>query len=314
MNPAFSIVIPLYNKENYILETLSSVFSQEYPHYEIIVVDDGSTDKSLELVRSLNNHDINIICHDKNKGLSAARNSGIKEAKNPYIAFLDADDYWHKEYLLQISNLINHFPKACYYATGFYECYPNGRKLYSKSKLSRTKSDKGFIIDNFFNSTIGLAPFNMSCFVIKKSTLDTVGFFNEKIRFSEDIDFFIRAHLHGKTAYNSKPFAYTNLDVPNQLNSVKSSDFQTPTLEEYSDYLNDNKSLSRYINFKRFMFAMRYKRNGNKSLFFVQQKSILTHDLNLKQRLLLKSPFWLYRSLLKVKRFFTLKGIRITNL
>lgn len=154
----------------------------------------------------------------------------------------------------------------------------------------------------------------MSCFAIKKSTLDTVGFFNEKIRFSEDVDFFIRAHLHGKTAYNPKPFAHTNLDVPNQLNSVKSSDFQTPTLEDYSDYLNDHESLSRYINFKRFMFAMRYKRNGNKSLFFVQQKSILTHDLNLKQRLLLKSPFWLYRFFLKVKRFFTLKGIRITNL
>ena len=94
MEIRFSVVIPLYNKEGYVLETIKSVFNQTFSNYEVIVVNDASTDNSLEIVKSINDKRVRIIEHHKNRGLSATRNTGISNAKNEFIAFLDADDCW----------------------------------------------------------------------------------------------------------------------------------------------------------------------------------------------------------------------------
>ena len=94
----FSVIIPLYNKANYIKHTLLSVIQQSYSNFEIIVVNDGSTDNSLEIVQGI--HDFRLkIFSKKNEGVSAARNYGINKAVNPYIAFIDADDRWDSLYL-----------------------------------------------------------------------------------------------------------------------------------------------------------------------------------------------------------------------
>lgn len=87
-----SIIIPLYNKEEYIKDTIESVLSQDFTDYEVLVINDGSTDNSLSVVESINNQHIRII--DKNnEGVSATRNRGLSEAKGEYICFLDADDH-----------------------------------------------------------------------------------------------------------------------------------------------------------------------------------------------------------------------------
>ncbi|QYS89019.1 glycosyltransferase family 2 protein [Flavobacterium davisii] len=91
----FSVIIPLYNKENYIYNTLTSVIDQSYSNFEIIIVNDGSTDKSLEIIQNINDSRIRIF-NQQNKGVSSARNLGIKNAKGTLIAFLDADDLWKK--------------------------------------------------------------------------------------------------------------------------------------------------------------------------------------------------------------------------
>ena len=91
----FSVVVPLYNKENCIRMTLESVKKQSFKDYEVIVVDDGSTDRSLEEARKIKSENITII-HQQNQGVSVARNTGILHAQGQYIAFLDADDWWEK--------------------------------------------------------------------------------------------------------------------------------------------------------------------------------------------------------------------------
>ncbi len=108
----FSIVIPVHNKEKYIYKTLNSVLNQTYPHFELILVDDGSVDNSGNICDQYALADSRIkVIHQKNGGVSNARNTGIKAASNNLIAFIDADDFWKEDYLERMSDLIKKFPK-----------------------------------------------------------------------------------------------------------------------------------------------------------------------------------------------------------
>lgn len=107
-----SVVIPLYNKAHTIVNTLNTVFAQTYQDFEVVIVNDGSTDKGVEVIQQ-NFKDSRIrIIHQKNAGVSAARNRGVDESKGDYIAFLDGDDEWHPEYLSTMHELIVKYPEA----------------------------------------------------------------------------------------------------------------------------------------------------------------------------------------------------------
>ena len=112
----FSVVIPVYNKEKYLKETIQSVLNQVDVTFEIILVNDGSTDKSEAIIKDFDNSEINYISQI-NRGVSAARNTGITAAKYDYIAFLDADDLWDPSYLSSISKLISTFDRQRVFAT-----------------------------------------------------------------------------------------------------------------------------------------------------------------------------------------------------
>ena len=116
MDIQFSVVIPLYNKEKYVEQTLKSVVGQTYQNFEVVIVNDCSTDNSVDVVKDIDDHRIKIIEHSENKGLSASRNTGINAATYPYIAFLDADDYWDSTYLETILSLIKEYPDESVFA------------------------------------------------------------------------------------------------------------------------------------------------------------------------------------------------------
>ena len=120
-----SVVIPLYNKEKHITRAIDSVLEQEYKNFELIVVDDGSTDKSATIVNNYNDSRIKLI-QQTNMGEGAARNVGIALSNCDYIAFLDADDAWHKNFLIEIINMITIEPNSIIYATYFNTKEPNG--------------------------------------------------------------------------------------------------------------------------------------------------------------------------------------------
>ena len=94
----FTVVIPLYNKANYIEKAINSVLNQTFTEFEIIVVNDGSTDESLEKIGHFKDARLKII-NQENAGVSTARNNGVKEAKYDYVAFLVADDWWDEHFL-----------------------------------------------------------------------------------------------------------------------------------------------------------------------------------------------------------------------
>lgn len=124
----FSVVVPLYNKENCIRMTLESVKKQSFKDYEVIVVDDGSTDRSLEEARKIKSENITII-HQQNQGVSVARNTGILHAQGQYIAFLDADDEWEPDYLKTIDHLIEKYPESDMYVTAYRVDMGNGKAI-----------------------------------------------------------------------------------------------------------------------------------------------------------------------------------------
>ena len=100
MNPAITVIIPAYNSSATILRAINSVINQTFRDFELIVIDDGSTDKTLELLGYFEgNEHIRIISFKENRGVSGARNAGMREATGKYIAFLDADDYWLEDKL-----------------------------------------------------------------------------------------------------------------------------------------------------------------------------------------------------------------------
>src|SRR5690554_857341 len=107
--PKFSVIIPLYNKEKDVLSTLQSLLAQSFSDFEALVINDGSTDRSWEVVSSLKDPRIRLF--DKaNEGVSLTRNYGVRHAGARYIAFLDADDYWYPNHLDNLNQLTRKFP------------------------------------------------------------------------------------------------------------------------------------------------------------------------------------------------------------
>lgn len=122
MKPTFSIIIPAYNVDAYIEMTLKSVYNQTFADYEIIVIDDGSTDKTLEILHKQTDSRLRVI-HQKNAGVSAARNVGISAAKGKYIAFLDADDAWTNDHLALAHLFFSRHTEYVWYCSAYTRPY-----------------------------------------------------------------------------------------------------------------------------------------------------------------------------------------------
>lgn len=153
--PFFSVVIPLYNKEHFVENTIQSVLNQTYTDFEIIIVNDGSTDNSLEIVnKNIESFKDAKIINQENKGLSATRNKGVIRAKGEVIAFLDADDMWHPDFLKHIYNLYITFPEASLYGTDYLEKYSDKNILEPKKNINTNLKNESFLIEDFLKPVI----------------------------------------------------------------------------------------------------------------------------------------------------------------
>jgi glycosyltransferase involved in cell wall biosynthesis len=213
MNPFFSVVIPLYNKRPHILRSVNSVLGQEFKDFELIVVDDGSTDGSVNELLNINDKRLKIISKE-NGGVSSARNRGIEESIGEYIAFLDADDEWEKDFLSTIISLIHRFPNAGIYTTA----YKNKTEEQDLEVI-----DFGFvnfegIIQNYFNliAQSGRSVNNSSNSVIKKDLLNSSKLFDEQMRHYEDHLVWYTIALKYPVVYSSKVGANIYKDAQNR--------------------------------------------------------------------------------------------------
>lgn len=180
----FSVVIPLYNKALSIEKTIESVLSQTLQDFEVVVVNDGSTDASAKIVESINDNRIRLV-NQENQGVSAARNKGIAVATFEWIAFLDGDDIWFPTHLSEINKMIIRYPESKVFSTSFE--YSDNRKLFKHKRDSDV-----FEVNNYFKEAIKEKLMWTSVVVINKSCFITTPAFNEKLNRGEDLDLWAR--------------------------------------------------------------------------------------------------------------------------
>ena len=180
----FSVIIPLYNKEAYIKKAIHSVLDQTYSDLELIVIDNLSTDKGFQIAQEIQDKRIRFIS-EPNKGVSFARNRGIKESRFDYICFLDADDYWLDSHLKNIYDLIQLYPKAACWADKYEIIESNGFKR--NSITIQSSGETCFILENYFKEiAFGDSPIHINSACIPKSVLLEVNGFHTGIDYGED--------------------------------------------------------------------------------------------------------------------------------
>lgn len=312
MNPFFSVIIPLYNKEDYIVDTLQSVLNQDFSNFEIIVVNDCSTDNSLSVIQQIKDSRIRVLNHPENQGLSATRNTGISVAQGELVGLLDADDLWDPHFLSTMYSLYNSFPGASLFGSDYYEQFSFG-KLRTNKTLDKKKDGTSFVVDDFFSSNLGQPIVSQSSLTIKKSVLDEMEFFDSRIKYAEDIDFYIHAFTRYKLAYCYKPLAIYRNDIPSQMTISKISDKQFPDFNSYGKLASKHPSLQKYLDFQRYSFAVNLKMEGEHELAKKLIREINFKNINSKQRFLLSIPVGVLKKIKEFKQYLLKKNIKLST-
>lgn len=242
----FSIIIPLYNKAPYIRKALESVLAQTYTNYELIVVDDGSTDESASIVETMlcevkgeenegKGYRLEVkgdensgaettasrlsplafrLLKQQNSGVSAARNNGVAQAQGDYIAFLDADDWWEPTYLERMAQLIEDYPEAGLYACNY---------VYYKPGKTHVALDipTGYINYPKAYYESGAMPVWTGAAIMPRAVFDEMGGFPVGIKLGEDFLLWAKTAMHYPVAFLNEPLAWYNNDVPVNLRATR---------------------------------------------------------------------------------------------
>ncbi|QIE59078.1 glycosyltransferase family 2 protein [Rasiella rasia] len=312
--PKFSIIIPLYNKEKDIAKTLNSLFLQTENDYEIILVNDGSTDGSETVVKGFTDARISYFSKE-NEGVSRTRNFAVTKATSKHIVFLDADDYWHPNHLENLHDLITVFPDQQWYATA-YEKRHNSKFVSPMLSpiMQKPKDWKGVVTNYFENSLIdALAWTSAVCF--KKSFFEALNGFDTSITHGagEDTDLWIRAALKAPMAFTTTITARHNLDGSNRISHTPTLIRNFMNVDVYEAETEKHPGLKAYLDLNRFSFAMQHKMAGDKKTFARFVQKIELNNLTGKQRYMLKQPKQVLQLILKGKGLAEKLGFRLTS-
>ena len=213
----FSVIIPLYNKAPYVRKALETVCAQTYREYEIIVINDGSTDNSAIIAEEYLNGVEGIsykILFQQNAGVSVARNNGVAQASGEYIAFLDADDWWEPTYLEKMAQLIEDYPDAGLYACNYVYYKPGKTHVALNIPTGYINYPK-----SYYES--GAMPVTSITAIMPRTVFDEMGGFPLGIKLGEDFLLWAKTAMHYPVAFCEEPLAYYNNDVPVNLRATR---------------------------------------------------------------------------------------------
>lgn len=214
--PKITVIVPLYNKVKEVERSLRSIFSQTISEYNLLIIDGGSTDGSLDVIAPyLDDSRVQLI-HQKSKGLPAARNEAIAQADGELIAFLDADDEWHPDFLETIIRLYKKYPGAGIYATAYERCAINHSK---PSPLKGLPKHWEGCIDSWFRVYVdsGFPPFCPCSVALHRDVFSKAGYFNPNSRMSEDVEMWVKVACHCPIVFTTEIHARYHLFADNKM-------------------------------------------------------------------------------------------------
>lgn len=294
----FSIIIPLYNKENFIEKTMQSILDQTFQDFEIIVVNDGSTDKSEEKVLQFKD---SRICYfaKPNEGASTARNFGIEKANTDFITFLDADDFWYPTFLETMYDLISKMPHQKVFS-GAIEIATSKKII--PAQYSIPKSNNQFEVVNYFKASMKETIICTSCAVFHQSVFEEIGNFDTKIKSGQDTDLWIRIGLVYSVVFSPKILAQYVFDT-NSLSKNKKWIKEKMDFSKFESAEKTNPDLKKFLDLNRFSLAIKSKLAGERELFYKYSNPIDLAELGFKKRLLLRLPASALNTLINFKIF-----------
>lgn len=299
-----SVVIPLYNKAQSIRKTLDSVLAQTYKEFEIVVVDDGSTDGSANVAEATlcefsgrpTGYGLEFrVIRKENGGVSSARNAGILAAKGEYVAFLDGDDLWHPEYLETLHQLIEDYPDAALYGIGCTTM--NGDKIPENVAPSTARGE----VNNLWNNYPGYWTGSSSS---RRMRLIEIGLFDTRMTHGEDIDMWWRLLLSGKGVFDSRVLAYYRQDTENRaMNKLIPLEKHIPYfVDKYAEARANNVDFRRYFDREiiyrlyPYMFDAHYRSEAKR---IAKQMDYSSQKWTMKLRMVCPRMYRIYEKLKK---------------
>jgi glycosyltransferase involved in cell wall biosynthesis len=301
--PYFSIVIPVYNKEKFVSKTLRSVLEQTFSDFEIIVVNDGSTDESESKILSQKDSRIHYFTK-VNEGVAVARNFGIEKANGEYICFLDADDYWFPNFLETMHRFTSELCEEKVFATAI-AIETKNKTIPAQYSIAK-KSE--FEIVDFFNASQKECALWTSSVCIHKSVFDKVGTFDPKIKHGEDTEMWIRIGLEFPIVFIHQILARYVYDAES-VSRNSNYYFEHHTFEKYAETEKKNPELKKYMDLNRFSAVIKCHLNGDWKTAQEIYSEIDLKNLSKKKRILLELPPIMLKPLIWLQRFLVSIGL-----
>lgn len=310
--PKFSIIIPLYNKEKHIKQTIKSVFNQLYSDFEIIVVNDGSTDNSLKEISKIK-HDKLIVFNNTNKGVSEARNFAMRQANGDYFAFLDADDIWENDHLFNLNQLIDSFPNCGLYCCNYNFDYGNNNITNTKFPILPKEVNWQGIVPDYFLASLKFRIAWTSAVAVPKDIINLIGFFDNEITLGagEDTDYWTRIALKRTVAFTKKVSASYNVSAENRISNINTNKRKFMKLDKFYEEERTNSSLKKFNDIQRAELAIKHKIIGDKKNFDFYVTHLKYSNVGWEKLILIHSPMFTLILLWKLKQWLKTKKIEI---
>ena len=299
----FSIVIPVYNKEKFVPKTIESVLCQNFTDFEIIIVNDGSTDQSEAKILEFKDSRIHYYSK-KNEGVAVARNFGIEKATADYICFLDADDFWLPNYLETMHRFISELPEQQVFASAI-EIETKNKTIPAHYSIPQ-KSE--FEIVDFFEASQKECVLWTSSACIHKSVFEKVGTFDTKIKHGEDTELWIRIGLQFPIVFIHKILARYVYDYES-VSRNSNYFFESYTFEKYALEEKKNPALKKYMDLNRFSAIIKSNINNDWKSSMEIFSGIDIKNLSWKKRILLELPPITLKPLIRFQRFLANIGL-----
>lgn len=314
----FSVIIPLYNKAPYVAKAIGSVLAQTFTDFDLIIIDDGSKDESYAVaLKAIEGHGNCHIYKQKNAGVSMARNIGVALSRGDYLCFLDADDWWDPNFLMEMSRLIEELPDAGIYGTN----YTIVNETKHKTRVAEIGVEEGFE-RGYVNYCQTYAktmymPLTSISVAIPRFVFDEMKGFPKGIKLGEDFLLWIHIALRYKVAFLNKPLAFYNQDVEvenrarHHLHPPKNHMlWHLDDLQVFERENMDYKVLVdrlRVFSLQYYLLDKRYEKEARAELAKVEWK-----QQSRRAFLLCHSPFWalkirekIYKMLSAIKNVFS---------